>query len=526
MSRTKHQASHSSAASKAAPVTTVGARPRQVDRGAASPAAPGQALGALVAGSRESAQRAMLDLQRAAGNASVNRLTLQGHPSTISVQRAATSTLSAAEKSQLEDAGLTLSRSIGQISVATNALNDYAKTAPNLLGQLRTGFDANLNLYKQAQDKVNYVISEAKEIEQVKTEVLMTFIDAATDGLTKRISLVEHDFDGIESFTLQDLRESLTGDDLMKPLADQIGQAKGAALAPTAAPPSPPFAGADQLQFEQRFEELQGKALQFLPIATLATMASQPAGRLDEAIKNARETGEVRHDQPVSKIVQQVQQLSQVTGRLASSVPIVAKATKDIQDALTVARAVAPANEDDAEKELWIDWAGRLDRSNYSAVDMDVIENYLKRKGIFSQLGIDPGHWFTDKEQVMTVCMAQAQRLINANKGLTMTLSINYGNVPDVTLPGITANLPVKLVYDPVVGHSSWREIIPIEAVVVGSTALQKADTDVLSQTQPSKSYVAEYLLSHGYVAVIMKGLRNLLPEYQPEKVIDLTPVP
>jgi hypothetical protein len=49
-----------------------------------------------------------------------------------------------------------------------------------------------------------------------------------------------------------------------------------------------------------------------------------------------------------------------------------------------------------------------------------------------------------------------------------------------------------------------------VEALVMGAVPLKQADTDVLDKTGPSRDARVEYLLSHDYVAVEMKGLREV----------------
>lgn len=416
--------------------------------------------------------------------------------------------LSDKDTADLDQAGLLIARAVGGVGQATSALNAYAASAPNLLTQLRDNFDAGVQLYKQAKDKVNYIIDEAKEIAEIQDKVLKMVIDAATDGLTSRITVVERDFPGIEGLSLKDFKEQLMGDELMQPLSQQLSQAIEAATAPPTPAAAPALAGADELEFEKRFTSLQARAMQFLPVANLAAQVSQPIGAVDDAVKNARELGQTRHDLPVAKVLADARTLADLAMQLASTAPAIARATKELQDVLTIARAIAPVDENDAEKQLWINWAGSLDQSNYGAVDLDVIEDYLKRKGIWDQLGIDPGMWFSDKEQAMAVCSAFAQTKISASRGTTVTLTLFAGNPERVSLPGITPTLPARMTSDSK-GVDFGRDT-HVEAVVMGGTAIKEADTGVLSQTAGTKEAVAEYLLSHDYVAVTLKGLREL----------------
>jgi hypothetical protein len=431
----------------------------------------------------------------------------------LPVQRQATSPvvvqrMSDKDTADLDQAGLLIAKAVGEVGVATTALNTYAATVPNLLGQLRGNFNDGLQLYKQAQEKVNYIIEEAKEIAEVQNTVLKQIIDAATAGLTSRITVFEHEFPGIESLSLGEFKAGLLEDELMKPVSAKLDEAIEAATAPPTPPAAPALGGADELAFEKCVNSLQAKALKFLPVANLAAQVSQPIGSVDEAVKNARELGQTRHDLPVSKILKDAQTLVGLGARLASAAPGITNATRELQDVLTVARTIAPTSEDDAEKQLWIAWAGSLDVSNYKAVDLDVIENYLKRKGIWDQLGIDPGIWFSDKEQVMAVCSAFAQTKISASRGTTVTLTLYNGNPDRVSLPDITPTLPVRMTSDS--KGVDYSRDTTVEAVVMGATAIKKADTDVLSQTSPTKEVVAEWLLSHNYVAVILKGIQEV----------------
>ncbi|MGA8867884.1 MAG: hypothetical protein WB510_12990, partial [Candidatus Sulfotelmatobacter sp.] len=409
----------------------------------------------------------------------------------------------------------------GEMGVAVKALDAYGQNAPRILSDLRRNFDDTSKLYEQGKNQVNLTIDEAKEIAEVKTEVLMMVINAATEGLTSKIKLTGRELpEGeswvgghIESFTLEGLNKEFWQDQLLEPVREQVSKAMKEAMAPPKVPPAAAIAGGDELNFLKTFNQLEGQALRFLPIATLASALGQPIGRIDEAIKNAREFGKTRKEQSVAKIVSGAQALEELASGLAAWAPAITKTAKDLDDSLAVARATAPANAEAAEKEIWIDWASRLGSKDYGAVNDSVIRKKLTHLGIYDQLGIDPGMWYSDKEQAMTVCMARALRMVAAKRGTTLTFTIYSGNILPMSLPDIPYDLPVRLMDDPVIGKSSWRQDIIVEAVVMGGEKLKAADTDVMSQTSPQPSAIAEYLLRNRYVGIVVKGLRNVLPE-------------
>jgi len=500
---------------------------------------PGADLGRFVTHADDGEARRLFEgLQRTAGNASVEDLIEKaprgvGKAPQLSVQRSggaeavqreahAIQRLSAAEKNQLEDAGLVISKAIGEMAVAVKALDAYGQNAPRTLSDLRRTFDDTSKLYEQGRNQVNLTIDEAKEIAEVKNEVLMMVINAATEGLTSKIKLVERELPegeswsggNIESFTVEDLSQEFWHDEFLEPVREQVSKGMKEAMAPPKVPPAAAIAGGDELNFLKSFNQLEGQALRFLPIATLASALGQPIGRIDEAIKNALELGKTRKEQPVAKILSGAQAVEVLAGGLASWAPAITQTAKDLDESLAVAKAIAPPNAEEAEKEIWIDWASRLGAKDYGAVNDSTIRKKLTHLGIYKQLGIDPGMWYSDKEQAMTVCMARALRMVAAKRGTTLTFTIHSGNILPMALPDIPYDLPVRLMYDPVIGQSSWRQDVKVEAVVMGGEKLKEADTDVLSQTSPKPSAVAEYLLRNRYVGIVVKGLRNVLPEF------------
>jgi hypothetical protein len=125
----------------------------------------------------------------------------------------------------------------------------------------------------------------------------------------------------------------------------------------------------------------------------------------------------------------------------------------------------------------------------------------MRELGVFKQLGIDEGSYFSDMEAGVAVCMAEAQSRVLALKGTQVEVAVMSGfGAGRVDMGnGVTINATI----DGGAEDGCYR------AVVVGATAVKQATDDVFEHAH-GKNAVADYLLRSGYVVALCRVVETV----------------
>ena len=297
---------------------------------------------------------------------------------------------------------------------ALTSLDAYSAEAPGQLPTtLKSNADKNLERHKAAATKVNYIIGEAKEIAKIQDEVLMQIVGAALGGLgggaLEVISDRAHQLAEGLTTAFKELSEFGLGT-----LVDGAGVAKGAmgmGTGDAAGPTIDTEGSGKELAFYKSFSALQANSTQLLALAVQVGKIGEPIGKVTEAIAGVRDSGQTRSDYPVQKIDKDAATLESSSRKLAAAAPGVAALLGELKDMAKRATLAAPKDDREVEKEIWKTWAAGLTTKDRDLLDLDGIENYLKRIGMWEELGIDRGSWFSDDEEGLATAWSRKRWL-------------------------------------------------------------------------------------------------------------------
>ena len=147
-----------------------------------------------------------------------------------------------------------------------------------------------------------------------------------------------------------------------------------------------------ELAFYKSFATLHGNSTRLLKTAVECGKISEPIGKVTEAIAGVRDAGITRSDYPVTKIDKDAASLESASRALAAAAPGVETAPRRPQGSRGAhGPHGAQERRSRCEKEIWKAWAAGLTPKDRDLLDLDGIENYLKRIGIWAELGIDIG---------------------------------------------------------------------------------------------------------------------------------------
>ena len=419
--------------------------------------------------------------------------------------------LSGVDKGRLDNAKGLIDKAKANKDVALQALGAYSGEAPGLLNGLKSNADKNLAMHKAAAQKVNYIIGEAKEIAKIQEEVMMQIIGAALGGLgsgaleplSEEVSqLGERLTEGVK-----ELREF--GIDALVEKSGAGAGAKGALGGGTGEATGPTIdeAGSEkELAFYKSFAALHGNSTRLLDTAVQVGKISEPIGKVTEAIAGVKDSGVTRSDYPLEKIDKDAATLESASRALAAAAPGVSSLLAELKDLSQRAILTAPKDDREVEKDIWKAWAAGLTVKDRDLMDLDKIENYLKRIGIWDELGIDIGSWFSGDEEGLATASAQAQAWIMEHRGEAVEFTrLQYG-VSTIRIDGLRGSPDLPATLDPASPVHSWK----VRAAIVGAKASGTIDSGVIAKTAGTKDTVAEYLLTHGHITVILRGYEDI----------------
>lgn len=403
---------------------------------------------------------------------------------------------------------------------AAGSLKRYASQAPTALGALKGAFEGSLTLYENASRTVDRVVESAKGIKAVRESLLQLAVDAAfgavSAGIVGKMRVFKETQEGLlDAFRVEGFKA------LVSPVANETGKAiasegmevvtktvAGVGGGDAVAPPgggAPPWAS--ELAFYKTYSSLLGTAMPMVGMANAVGDVSGPIGKIEQAIKDLGVANRVL-SYPLDQLEKDAASLESGTRALGAAAPGVAALVEHLQSLVTLATASAPRSEAEVERELWTQWVSDLHPDDIEMLDETTIEDHLKRLGIWDQLGVDITGWFSDAEQAIAVCSAAAQAKVLEHRGQSVGLDIFRGTPASVQVGRF--KLRVELESGPVAVDPN--KALTGSGVIVGARAVRQADESVLDKGPRERHALAEYLLSHGYIGVVVRPyqLRDL----------------
>lgn len=417
--------------------------------------------------------------------------------------------LNAKDTSRLDNAKRLVDQAKTAKDTALKALNAYSSEAPAILTGLKANADKNLEMYKAAAQHANYIIGEAKEIAKIQDEVLMQIVGAALGGLGTALGPISesaaHGYEALkeawgelEEFGLGTVAEKSGAQGVAK---GAMGMGTGDSSGGTVDDPS-----TQELAFYKSFSELQANSTKLLGLGVEVARISEPIGKVSEAIAGMRDAGRTRGDYPIEKVDHEAAVLESASRKLAAAAPGVTKMLADLKAVQTQAKVSAPKNALEVEKDLWKRWAAGIDFKDSDLLDLDTIENYLKRIGIWDELGIDRGDWFSTDEERLAIAAAKAQSMILDHKGEAVEFTRGRFGFSTIRLDGIPGAPDLPATLDP----SGTVFTNKVRAVVIGARTIGTLDPETVTKSAVTKSTVAEYLLRTGSIQVILRSFEDL----------------
>jgi hypothetical protein len=460
-------------------------------------------------------------LQRTAGNAVVAgllvadrapRLTRQAVPAAAPAPAAADRhKVTPADKTVLDNAKQLIDKAKVNKDGALKALSQYASQAPGHLAALKGNADKDLEQYKRVTQHVNYIISEAKEMAKIQDDVLMTIVGEALGGLGPILGHISGEL--AEKYeSLKKAWEEAKEEFKLDEIYDKVKEAGGGE-----APGEPvgDVAG-KELEFYKLYSELQSHSTSILGVGVTIGKLSEPIGKVEDAIAGITDSGQTRGDYPLDKIQHEAAVLESSSRSLSAAASPITNMLGELKGTVDQAKASSPKDDKEAEKQIWKHWAASLrEGTDFKTLDLDPIENYLKKIGIWKELGIDIGMWFSSEEQILAVGSARAQELVMNHREPVIFQPSAFPKVRMDGIPG-ASEFSAHLDASSTVFSSKVRAVV-IGAETVGAEGA--LDTDILKQIGRNKdgSYnadlIAEYLIRNGYVRVILRGYEDLSQE-------------
>jgi hypothetical protein len=380
-----------------------------------------------------------------------------------------------------------------------DALTQYAQVAPQQLNDLKSTVDSDVDRYQRMTDRVNDKIKESAELQEVQDEVIGEIVGAALGGIVGHLGMIseeaEQQYERLhegweeakEEFKLEDSWEKIQPKDV--PPAN--------AQAPWAR----------QLDFYKRYADLQGNANGLLGASVKIAKLSQPLGELLDALQSVQSSHQTRVDYPLKDMEKDALALRNGFTAMAPVAAQIAKLLSDLTDLLTQTHASVATDDKAAEKEVWKKWISSLGHQrDFTVLGQGLLKDYLDKLGVWAELGVRPGMWFFDKEEILAVGVARANEMIIADQ------------TPVIWRPGDNqAKLSVGTV--PALQDPSGAVFTSVVKAIPARTQanVKELSTDILKQAGNQTDGYDPNLLAHalireGQVLVWMKGIEDATP--------------
>lgn len=429
--------------------------------------------------------------------------------------------LTAEDKNHLANAAKLLAAAHKNLATVQGALKTYGKEAPELLSTIKGNYDSLAGVYKTQYERVNDVIKKAKEIYQLQMTMLSTVVDAAVGPLVKELTRITTStnacysalsngekavidsvrnasaFDALASFRSAAAKDTsgLT-EQAVDAGKNEIKKQGGGATDGA----GPADGGELQTAFTASFSAMQSKALRLLPIATSVADLSGALGKATGFLDGIMGDTKTRPGSLPADLDLQAAVILNGTMALAGAGSFTDTALSQLRGAVKSGATLKPKNDVEIQKELWIKWAGGLGPGGTDLLDLDVIEDHLKRLGVWDQLGIEQGSYMSEDDEALAVVSAKAASMIMAHKGAIVTVPNSRGTVSCV-LDGLGE---VKAVLE----SKPVDEDEPnVRAMVISTVTTGTLSHDVLKPRE--KNLIARGLIGDGLVRAVLRPMSD-----------------
>ena len=435
--------------------------------------------------------------------------------------------LTANDKARLVNASQLLVKAKGNLDKTTTALQAYSKEAPTALAAIKESFDETVKVYKAQYKRVNDIIKKAKDIYQLQLQVLTAIIDQLSGPLMGELTKITTKttaayglLDAGEKAMIDSMRSASALDALKAFQADASKETAGQSDKPIDAikdeakkkgggatdgeGPSDATDGME-IAFYKSYSSMQGRANKLLPVALGVAKLTGPLSEAATFVKVMSEDEKSRPDKSPQDVETDAANVWNGSQGIGGAAPSVTAALADLKAAAKQGAATKPKNDMEIQKELWVKWAAGLSPPNTDMLDLDVIEDHLKKIGIWDQLGIETGDWMSDKDEALAVVSAKAQAMVMEHKGAVVEVSNDYSGYTRVKL-GDLGTLPARF--------ESATSGKRVKAVVVSASTMGPLDESILAPRD--KKTIAEKLISDGQVQVTLRAYEQIEEPTEP----------
>ena len=358
--------------------------------------------------------------------------------------------LTAQDRGLLEAAKKDLASADGGVQsakVAMGSLEGEAIPAVDAVGALFAQISA---IYDEAQAIHANVVGRAQFANAVDKAMLSVVVETLWGFIPAPKGLIEGALTDLAG-SLKPLASTVLRQ-AAAPLDKIIADAKTAAgsNAPPSAAASPEWA--KRLTFYVSYADSWRSLAKLLPLAGALGDVNREVGVYRERVDGMLESGKTRAEHTPAGIARDAGEIL-VASRELDGVPTAIRALTQKFDGVRANLESVKPTPTDAEKEIWIRWAGNLRGGQTDEMDVKIIEDHLKQLGIFEQLGVDIGAYFSFREEDLANFSAEAQTRVLNHKGQVFEVEADGSKLltriqisdPAIPVAGIPGQLsPIK----------------------------------------------------------------------------------
>ncbi len=371
-------------------------------------------------------------------------------------------TLSDKDRQLLGNAKKMLDRADANLGKVEGGLSTFSGQSLGDLQAVEDVFQRTCNLYEIARHEQEMTLRSAGQIGAVQQDLVKMMVGAAfsnlkfSDDLKETIDQSSHSVQAGFSVI-----EEAFGTAKDKAFAEPTAEAMNANMAA-----SVPGAGPDwarQLEFHQQMSAIWQAASGLARLQGHTTGARGPLTELrtevDMMLKNGQTLRLSTAD--IDKKAARAQDGATQLGGASTSIE---RAISRATSLRASAEGSAPQSEQEVLRELWIKWLSSLNLEGLDAMDQDRIENKLRKLGIWSQLGIDIGSYFSDNDQLKAHAVARAVNMLTSRRGTEVHVPSAEGH-HQLSLDGELSRVTYRVTADsPYLGKDARGYVVSAEA--------------------------------------------------------------
>lgn len=383
-------------------------------------------------------------------------------PDKIKADAPKNETLSAKDRELLANAKKMLDRADANLGKVEGGLATFSGQSLGDLQAVENVFQRTCNLYEIARHEQEMTLRSAGQIGAVQQDLVKMLVGGAFANL-KFSDDMKETFEQTSKWAVKgfEVLEEAFGTAKEKSMSEPVSEKMNANMAATVPGGGPDWAR--QLAFHQQMSEIYQAASGLARLQGHTTGARGPLTELRTEVDMMLKNGETLRLSPadIDKKAARAQNGANQLGGASSSIETSISRAAALRAS---AEGSAPQSEQEVLRELWIKWLSSLDLEGLDAMDQDKIENKLRKLGIWSQLGIDIGSYFSDNDQLKAHAVARAVDMLSSRRGSEVHVPSTEGH-HQLSLGGELSRVTYRVAKDsPYQGKDARGYIVSAEA--------------------------------------------------------------